>query len=134
MAGKIVIKKRNGSSHTVIVCAISLFLVLAVAGYVYWGKSDFYVQFSDDGVELKRGYTTSNEEEAADLLVRYAAAQKIFHEHHGYYAKNPMELIFIKDGQLTIIDEDLLLLEEISDPNISFSNYYYVPVEKHGGG
>ena len=78
---------KNGndkSKGSTLIMIVGVIFILAIAGYLYWAKSDYYVHFSDDGVELKKGFTSSNEEEAADLLVKYAAAQKTFHEHKGF--------------------------------------------------
>jgi hypothetical protein len=126
-------QKNAGSVRTAILI-ISVLVGLAAAGYFYLSKSDYFINISDNGIEIKKGFASSNEQEAVALLKKYVEAQKIFFKHKGFYAKSPAELVLTINGQLTIIDADLMTLESTVDRNAAWSIYSYIPVEKQGAG
>lgn len=118
----------------VIILILTILIALAGGDYYYWSQGDFYVNISDDGIDVKKGFASSNEEDAAELLRKYAAAQKIYHKHKGFYARGSAELLLTIDGDLRYLDANVTFLESTRERDAAWNIYSYIPVEKQADG
>jgi len=67
-----------------------------------------------------------NENTAVNLLKKYAKARDVYKKHYSFYAQAPAGLIIEENGQYTIIDPRLKVLNWAKTKQKTNSGYYFL--------